>query len=132
MPPAFNLSQDQTLQFNLFGNLLHSDQAASSQGIYSVPCERLCNTSSELPHPWLKGMRLAPWQHQNTTHALLPQDAGLGHCLAQAPTLIGCKLLKSIATATTRTANSRKTKIMNHNLVAVKRSIKPSDASRLG
>jgi hypothetical protein len=77
MPPAFNLSQDQTLQLNLMPELLLVLLCITQSKRGLLLCEHLLDA---LP---LAGTTLA-----SSSSRAAPS--------AQAPTLIGCEFLKSV------------------------------------
>ena len=95
MPPAFNLSQDQTLQFDLF----------TSNSIDVGPIPVRCRTGTRLASTRYRAEAFfASCEHQNFLKCLpgFPRPSCYqqnrirpGYPSAPAPTLIGCELLKS-------------------------------------
>src|SRR4030095_9889075 len=99
MPPAFNLSQDQTLQFDLLqvnsinvgpipSRFRPGTRRSASRHRWQKAALRCVSTSFVLAHPGFRST-FAGTTHQG------PRP--------RAPTPIGCELLKSEAAATTST-----------------------------
>ena len=102
MPPAFNLSQDQTLQFDLFTKLRsHRNDVASAASVdTSAPRQPSQDPESSVNSPASEPRTRISCEHQQ--YSLTPQHPpGLNpkrprrHRSPSAPTPIGCKLLKS-------------------------------------
>src|SRR6059036_870398 len=89
MPPAFNLSQDQTLQFNLCK--LHPPESlpVSAKLITDLNMLRL------EPKPKAKHTRVLSNEHFKHFSAAPPEITPRQHHPLQVPTLIGCRLLKN-------------------------------------
>jgi hypothetical protein len=87
MPPAFNLSQDQTLQFNA---CLVSLRTGSKEPSLSQNTDKVCFLRN-LP-VFLSSM--------STSYVLSFIDFDIDAALHRAPTLIGCYLLKNLSVCT--------------------------------